>query len=129
MPAIHDNVFDAALGVVDNSTRVQVRTAGSSVLVDGNDQSPAITLDAGNFGSIGDYASGGRELQCLSSSGSDMKALDVTSAGAAKKVCIGTSATSVITVLVQASLASAISLAASDQVNLGTFKVIFKDPT
>lgn len=116
-----DTVFDAALGTVDNCNKCQVRTAASSILIDN------ITLDAGNFGAAGDNsgAGGGRKMQCLVSSASDMKAISVTSAGAAKKVALLISAA----VTAVAELTSAVSLGASDQVNLGTFSVILKDPS
>lgn len=123
MPVIHNDVFDAALGIVDNSNQAQVRTSASSVLVDN------ITLNASNFGSIASGSSGGRKIQCLVSSASDMKAISVSSAGAAKKIAIGVSSASVFTVYVVASIASAVSLGASDQVNLGTFSVTLSDPT
>ena len=121
MPVIADTVFDAALGIVDNCNKAQVRTAGSSILIN------SIVLNAGNFGAIGDNsgAGGGRKIQALVSSASDMKAISVTSAGAAKKIALLISAA----VTIVASLTSAVSLAAADQVNLGTFSVILKDPT
>lgn len=118
-PVIADAVFDAALGVVDNANKCQVRKSSSGILVN------SITLDGSNFGAIGDYASGGREIQCLVSKSSDMKAISVSSAGAAKKVTLLLSSA----VYVTASLTSAVSLGASDQINLGTFSVILKDPT
>ncbi len=49
----------------------------------------------------------------------------MTSAGAAKKIVL--LITSAVTVV--ASITSAVSLGASDQVNLGTFSVALKDPT
>jgi len=120
MPLIADSVFDAALGIVDNCNKAQVRTSGSSILIN------SITLDTGNFGSPEDNSSGGgRRIQCLQSSANDMKAISVTSAGAAKKIAL--LVTSALTIV--ASLSSAVSLGASDQVNLGTFYVILKDPT
>ena len=121
MPLIADTVFDAALGIVDNCNKAQVCTIGSSILIN------SITLDGGNFGAAGDNsgAGGGRKIQCLVSSSSDMKAISVTSAGAAKKIRLLIS--SAVTVV--ASLTSAVSLGASDQVNLGAFSVILKDPT
>ena len=121
MPLIADTVFDAALGIVDNCNKAQVRTAGSSILIN------SITLNAGNFGSPGDNSGsgGGRKIQCLVSSASDMKAISVSSAGSAAKIALLIS--SAVTVV--ASLASTVTLGASDQVNLGTFSVILKDPT
>jgi hypothetical protein len=117
---IANAVFDAALGMVDNCTEAEVRNASSAVLVDG------ITLNAGNFGSPEDNSSGGgRRIQCLVSSASDMKAISVSSAGAAAKVALIYSGADYIV----SELASAVSLGASDQVNLGAFYVILKDPT
>ena len=116
-----NSVFDAALGVVDNCNKAQVRTSGSSILIN------SIVLDASNFGAAGDNSGsgGGRKIQCLVSSSSDMQAISVTSAGAAKKIALLIS--SAVTVV--AELTSAVSLGASDQVNLGTFSVILKDPS
>ena len=121
MPLLADTVFDAALGIVDNCNKAQVRTSGSSILIN------SITLDGSNFGAAGDNSGSGagRKIQCLVSSASDMKAISVTSAGAAKKIALLVS--SAVTVV--ASLTSAVSLGASDQVNLGAFSVILKDPT
>lgn len=122
MPVIANAVFDAALGIIDNSTSCQVRTSASSVLVD------IATLDGSNFGA---HTSGstGRKVQCLVSSASDMKAISVSSAGAAKKIAIGISSASSMVDYVVASITSAVSLGASDQVNLGTFSVTLSDPT
>jgi len=126
---IADNIFDAALALVDNCTSCEVRTSGSSVLVDLVTNS--VTLDASNFGAAGDNSGsgGGRKMQCLVSSGSDMKAISVSTGGAAKKVAIGVSSASSIVDYVVAELSSAVSLGSSDQINLGTFSVILKDPT
>jgi hypothetical protein len=112
---IADTVFDAAFN------KAQVRTVASAILIDN------IVLNAGNFGAPGDNAGAGlgRKIQCLVSSASDMKAISVTSAGAAKKIALLISAA----VTVVAELTSAVSLGASDQVNLGTFSVILKDPS
>lgn len=116
-----DTVFDAALGIVDNCNKCQVRKSSSGILIN------SIVLNAGNFGAAGDNAGsgGGRKMQCLVSSASDMKAISVTSAGAAKKIALLVS--SAVTVV--AELTSAVSLGAADQVNLGTFSVILKDPS
>ena len=59
----------------------------------------------------------------------DMKAISVSSAGAAKRIALGISSASSMVDYVVAELTSAVSLAASDQINLGTFSVILKDPT
>jgi hypothetical protein len=126
MPLIANAVFDAALGIVDNSTSCQVRTSASSLLVDLVTNS--VTLDSGNFGSI-TSGSTGRKIQCLVSAASDMKAISVSSAGAAKKIAIGISSASSMVDYVIASITSAVSLGASDQVNLGTFSVTLSDPT
>jgi len=123
---IADAVFDAALGVIDNSTMCQVRTSASSVLVDLVTNS--VTLDASNFGAPTN-GSTGRKIQCLVSSGSDMKAISVSSAGAAKRIAIGISSASSMVDYVVTELTSAVSLAASDQINLGTFSVTLADPT
>jgi len=126
MVAIADAVFDAALGIVDNATSCQVRTSGSSVLV--SLVANSVTLDGSNFGG---HTSGstGRKIQCLVSSGSDMKAISVSSAGSANKVQIGISSGSAFVMYVEADLASSVTLAASDQINLGTFSVTLADPT
>ena len=125
MALIHDDVFDAALShISSNAKEAEVRNSASAVLVD------AVTLDAGNFGSpVNNSGSGaGRKIQCLQSSTSDMKNISVNSAGSAAKVALLNSAGTKD--LIVASISSApISLGASDQVNLGTFSVILKDPT
>ena len=125
MALIHDNVFDAALShISSNAVEAEVQDASGSALVD------AITLDAGNFGSpVNNSGSGGgRKIECLQSSGSDMKAISVNSAGSATKIALKDSAGT--TTLIEASISSApISLGASDQVNLSTFSVILKDPS
>ena len=117
-----DSVFDAAGAVVMTCNKAQVVKSSSAVLIN------SITLDSGNFSGSNDYSSGssaGRNTTCLSSAASDMKAISVSSAGAAKKIRLLVS--SAVTVV--AVLSSAVSLGASDQVNLGTFSVIFIDPT
>lgn len=121
MSLIANSVFDAALDIVNNCNKCQVRTSASSILIN------SITLDAGNYGAATDNSGsgGGRKMQCLVSDSSDMKAISVASAGAAKKIALLIS--SAVTIV--ASLTSAVSLGASDQVNLGTFSVILKDPS
>ena len=123
MALIANAVFDAALNhIKNNGDGVQVRAAGSSVLVS------TVALNSGNYGSAGDNSGsgGGRKIQCLVSSASDMKNISVNTGGSATKVAILDSAA----VIVVASIASApVALGSSDQVNLGTFSVILKDPT
>ena len=126
MPSIADAVFDAALGIIDNSTSCQVRTSASSLLVDLSTNS--VVLDGSNFGAPTN-GSTGRKIQCLVSSASDMKAISVSSAGTANKVAIGISSASSMVDYVIADLASSVVLGASDQVNLGTFSVTLADPT
>ena len=116
-----DTVFDAALGIVDNCNKAQVQASDDTVLIDN------ITLDTNNFGSPEDNggAGGGRKIQCLKSDTSDMKAISVGVAGTASKVILLVTAAETVT----AELASPIVLGGSDQVNLGTFDVILKDPS
>lgn len=125
MALIHNDVFDAALTYIkSNAVEAEVQNASGTALVN------AITLNAGNFGSAVDNSGsgGGRKIQCLASSASDMKAISVSTAGSATKIALKDSAGT--TTLIEASIASApISLGASDQVNLSTFSVILKDPT
>ena len=116
---LSDTVFDAALAVIKTCTEANVVTSADSILID------AITLDTSNYTGPADYTSGGRQLTCLVSDTSDMKAISVDSAGAAKKINLMLSSV----VHATATLASAVSLGASDQVNLGTFVVVFPDPT
>ena len=125
MPVFHDDVLDAGLDLVDDCTECEVRTAGSSVLVD------AIVLDAGNYGSpINNSGAGlGRKMQCLVSSANDMLAISVSSAGDAAKVVLIKSIASTPTDYCVADVSPPVTLGASDQINLGTFSAIFKDPT
>lgn len=115
---LHDNVFNAALAVVEACDGAEVRATGSSVLVS------AVTLNAGNY-SQGAGSPTGRRTQCLVSSASDMKAISVDTGGAATKVALIDSATTIVL----ADLPSTVSLGSSDQVNLGTFYVQFPDAT
>ena len=116
---LSDTVLDAALAVVKSCTEARVVTSTDSVLIAG------ITLDSANYTGPAAGSPSGRQLTCLVSSSSDMKAISVTSAGAAKKINLllssALNATAVLT--------SAVSLGASDQVNLGTFVVLLPDPT
>jgi len=122
---IADAVFDAALGIIDNSTSCEVRTSASSVLVDLVTNS--VTLDGSNFGAPED-GSTGRKIQCLVSAASDMKAISVSTGGSANKVAIGVSSASSMVDYVIAELASPVTLGSSDQINLGTFSVTLADP-
>jgi len=127
---IADNIFDVALNLIKSSTTdCEVRTSASSVLVDLRTNS--VVLSAANFGAAGDNSGsgGGRKIQCLVSSASDMLAINVSTGGAAKRVAIGTSSASSVVDVVVAELSPAVSLGSSDQINLGTFSVILKDPT
>ena len=125
MPVFHDDVLDAGLDLVDGCIDCEVRTAGSSVLVG------SIVLNASNFGShINNSGAGlGRKMQCLVSDTSDMKAISVASAGSAAKVVLIASVASTPTDYCVADVSPPVTLGASDQINLGTFSAIFKDPT
>jgi len=116
---LSDTVFDAALAVVKSCTKAEVRTSASSVLI------TSITLNSANYTGPGAGSPSGRQITCLVSSSSDMLAISVTSAGAAKKIALMLSAATHVI----AELTSAVSLGASDQVNLGTFVVLLPDPT
>ena len=116
---LSDTVFDAALAVVKSCTEARVITSADSVLIAG------ITLNSANYTDPGAGSPTGREITCLVSSSSDMKAISVTSAGAAKKINLLLSSALHVTAV----LTSAVSLGASDQVNLGTFVVLLPDPT
>ena len=116
---LSDGVLTPALTFVRTLNKAKIVTSADAVLVDN------ITLDASNFGAVGDGSSGGRKVQCLASSASDMKAISVSSAGAAKKIQLLLSSA----IHVVATMSAAVSLAATDQVNLGTFSVTLSDPT
>ena len=122
MASLADAVFDAALSHISgNVDKVQIRTAGSSVLV-----SKSSGITSADFGAAGDNSGsgGGRKMECLT--GSDFQGLSVSTGGSASKVVL----LSTSTVKVVASIASApINLGSSDQVNIGSFSVILKDPT
>ena len=123
MALIHNNVFDAALTYISaNAVEAEVRKTSSGILVS------AVTLDGGNFGANGEYASGGRKIQCLVSSASDILAISVDAAGDATKVAL-LNASGAAVLIVASITSSPITLGASDQVNLLTFSVILKDPT
>jgi len=126
MPSYSNAVIDAALTYIStNCNKAQVVTSASAVLV--STVANSVTLDSGNYGSAEDNSSGGgRKIQCLQSSASDMKSISVSSAGSAEKVRL--LATS--TVHVVASISGApVALLGTDKVNLGTFYCIIKDPT
>jgi hypothetical protein len=124
MALLHNNVLDAALNhIKTNGTEAEIRTSGNSVLVDG------IVLNSGNYGSAGDNSGsgGGRKIQALVSSASDMKAISVSTGGSADHVAIKDASANV---LVTASITSKpVNLGSSDQVNVGTTSIILKDPT
>ena len=120
MAVIADAVFDAALNYVkSNVNKVQVVKSSSGVLV-----SKSSSVGSADFGAAGDYASGGREIDCLT--GSDFQSLAVSTGGNAAKVRLLKSSV----VVAVASIASApIALGSSDKVNIGSFAIILKDPT
>jgi len=116
---LSDTVFDAALAIVKSCTVAEVRKSSSGVLV------ASIGLNSSNYTGPQVGSPSGRELVCLVSDTSDMKAISVASAGAAKKIALIKSSVDHAI----AELTSAVSLGASDQVNLGTFTVLLPDPT
>ena len=116
---LSDTVLDAALAVVKSCNKAQVVTSADSVLIN------SIVLNSANYTGPAAGSPSGRQLTCLVSSTNDMKAISVTSAGAAKKINLLLSSALHVT----ATLTSAVSLGASDQVNLGTFVVLLPDPT
>lgn len=122
MATLSNAVLDAALEYISSNTnKVQVVTSASAVLV-----SKASGITSADFGAAGDNSGsgGGRKITCLT--GSDFNSLAVSSAGSASKVRLLASSTVVCTT----SITSApISLGASDEVNIGSFSVIIKDPS
>ena len=122
MASIANAVFDAALEHISaNGDRVQIRAAGSSVLVN-----KASGITSADYGAAGDNSGsgGGRKIECLT--GSDFQGLSVSAGGSATKVVIMDGSTD----LIEASITSApVNLGSSDQVNIGSFSVILKDPT
>jgi len=122
MASIADAVFDAALNHIKNNVdKVQIRTSASSVLV-----SKSSGITSADFGNAGDNSGsgGGRKITCLT--GSDFQGLSVSTGGSAAKVVL----LSTSTVKVVASISSApVNLGSWDQVNIGSFSVILKDPT
>jgi len=116
---LSDSVLTPALTFIRTLNKAKIVTSADAVLVD------AIALNAANFGAATSGSSSGMKVQCLVSSSSDMKAISVTSAGAAKKIQLLLSSA----IHVVATMSAAVSLGASDQVNLGTFSVTLSDPT
>ena len=116
---LSDTVFDAALAVVKSCNKARVVTSADSILIN------SIVLNSANYTGPAAGSPTGRQITCLVSSASDMKAISVTSAGAAKKINLLLSSALHAT----ATLTSAVSLGASDQVNLGTFVVLLPDQT
>ena len=123
MATLSNSVFDAALNYVKaNCNKAQILDASNSVLVN------SVTLNSGNYGSAGDNggAGGGRKIQALVSSASDMKSIAVTGSGSATKVRLLASST----VHVEASITSApVAISSTDKVNIGTVSIILKDPS
>ena len=115
---LSDTVLNAALAVVESCTEARVVESDDTELIAG------ITLDASNYTQAAGSPSG-RQTTCLVSAASDMKAISVTTTGAVKKIELLLSST----VHVTAVLTSAVSVLSTDQVNLGTFVVLFPDPT
>lgn len=119
-PAIENAVFDAALELVNDCVECEV-LASSTLIKD------AIVLDASNFGTIGDYASGGRQVQCLVSDTSDMQNIGSLSAGGTiNKIKLKIAASNAL--YITAGVSDTV-VGASDSINLGTFYVRFTDPT
>jgi len=122
---IADAVFDAALAyIAANADGAQVQSAASVVLVG---TPAAIVLDADNFDAPSDNGTGGggRCITCLVEDAGDMSNIPVDVAGSATKVVLLDGAAALITADITG---APITLGASDQVNLGTFDTILKDP-
>lgn len=124
MATLSNAVLDAALSYIStNCVEANVKDA-SVIIVDG------ITLDGSNFGAAGDNSGsgGGRKIQALVSSSSDMKSISVNgSSGSADTIAL-LDASAAIHVVASIS-GSDVALTSADQVNLGTFSIIIKDPT
>lgn len=119
MALVANEVFDAALSYVkSNVNKVQVVKSSSGVLV-----SKASGITSADFGSPAEYASGGRQITCLT--GSDFQGLSVSTGGSAAKVRLLKTST---VVLVADIASQPITLGGSDQVNIGSFDFVLKDP-
>jgi len=127
MATLSNAVIDAALNYIkSNCNKAQAVTSASAVLV--STVANSVTLNAGNYGSAGDNSGsgGGRKIQCLVSSASDMKSVSVSSAGSIAKVRLLASSTVHVTASISG---SPVNVGADDKVNFGTLSVIIKDPT
>jgi hypothetical protein len=123
---IADAVFDAALSyIASNAIYAQVQSAASAVLVN------SIALDASNFGAPGNNvgAGGGRKITCLVEDTGDMSNIEVDAAGDATKVVLLADDSPIVPLITADITDAPKTLGADDQVNLGTFDVILKDPT
>ena len=123
---IGDAVFDAALAyIAAQALEAKVESAAGAVLVG------PIALNGSNFGAPGNNVGGGggRKITCLVEDAGDMSNIAVAAAGDATKVVLTDSASPDV-MLITADITDAPkTLGATDQVNLGTFDVILKDPT
>jgi len=122
MPTLADAVFDAALTVLRSGIdRVQLRAAGSSVILDKDSLSSVSAL----WSAITSGSPNGRALTFKSSIAS-LQGQSVSAGGAITKLALLDSATVQGTV----DVASApISVGSSDQVNIGGFTITLADPT
>ena len=122
MPSLSNAVIDAALTYIStNCVEANVKDA-ATIIVD------AITINSGNFGAIGSGSSGGRKIQCLVSSASDMAGIAVNgSSGSADTVAL-LDASAAVHVVASIS-GSDVALTSADSVDLGTFSITIADPT
>jgi len=124
MPAIHDNVFDAALNhIKNNCDKVQLRAAGSSVIM-----SVSSGINGSDFGSPvnNSGAGGGRKINCLKSSA--VASVAVAAGGSIAK-CALMDASPAADLVIASVSGSPVNVGSSDQVTISAFSVIIKDPT
>lgn len=125
MAAIHDNVFDAALNhIKNNADKVELRAAGSSVLV-----AVSSGINASDYGSpVNNSGSGGgRKINCLKSSAIASQA--VSAGGSISKLVLIDAGSPDVDLVVASVSGSPVNVGSSDQVTISAFSVILKDPT
>jgi hypothetical protein len=117
MALLHDNVFDAALNIIGTSVdKIQVVKASSGVLVSKVSSASDITFTGPANGSTG------RKITF-----DGISSISASASGSATKVRLLKSSGSVV--LVVASITgSPVSIASTDKVNIGSFKVELADP-
>lgn len=119
---VDDTVLDAALGIIDNADKLTVCKSEPTTYAHATASYmlASVSVSASDF-AIANGSSGGRKVTITS-----QNSVSVTTTGAAQRICLVSTASSI---LLYKTECSAQSISSGNKVNIGSWKITINDPT